>query len=337
MKNIFIKSIFVVLCSFLGDCVQSQTHLKLILHSTELIDKAYVGHFTDKEFISLAFKDTLELDFKIHQTDFYHINYLKGEKVYNVKLFLDSGSVTVVMRIENDKLLVDSVTGSPTHGKVKNWNKQYKAIIQRKDSAALDSFLLTTYEEQIDNIFSFSIGNKYLDIHQNNYLKLYALLPLIARQSDALKTQFGFSILNDRLQGIISNYKITLSDFDLLDTGNKTVHASTGNSSFIILDFWFVGCIPCMEDHKKIKKLLPSLQDKNVALISISNDDSYQKWKDYIEKNNYSWQHYKKPSGSQNIVNQLGISIYPTYILLDRNGKILNSTYYLADFLNVIK
>jgi hypothetical protein len=46
---------------------------------------------------------------------------------------------------------------------------------------------------------------RYLNIHQNNKLKLYALLPLIARQGDELKKQFGFSMLNNRLQGIIKN------------------------------------------------------------------------------------------------------------------------------------
>ncbi|MEO5947543.1 MAG: TlpA disulfide reductase family protein [Chitinophagaceae bacterium] len=337
MKIIFIKSFILILCFFIGNCAQSQTHLKLILNTTEPIDKAFVGHFTDKEFISIEFKDTLELDFKIQKTDFYHVNYLQGEKIYNVKLFLNCGSITVVMRIENDTLLVDKVSGSPFYEKVKKWKQNYTTIIQREDSAALDSFLLTTYEEQIDNIFSFSIGKKYLDIHQNNKLKLYALLPLIARQNDELKTQFGFGILNDRLLGIIRNNIISLSDFDLLDTENKTVFASTYNSRFTILDFWFVGCIPCIEDHKKIRELLPILKQKNIELISISNDDNYQTWKEYIEKNNYAWQHYKKPASPQNIVNQLGISSYPTYLLLDNEGKILHSTYSLEEVLSFVK
>ena len=337
MKIIFTKSLLLLLSVFFSNGALSQTRLKLILNTTEPIDKAYVGHFTDKEFISVTYKDTLELDFKTQKTDFYHVNYLKGEKVYNVKLFLDSGIITILMGIENDKLFVHKVIGSPTHEKVKHWNEQYKTILQRNDSVALDSFLLTTYEEHIDNLFSFSIGSKYLNLHQNDKLKLYALLPLIARQTDALKTQFGFSILNDRLQGIIRNNSITLSGFDLLDTANKTTHASTANSSFTLLDFWFVGCIPCLEDHKKIKDLLPILKSKNIELISISNDDSYQKWKDYIEKNNYSWQHYKRPATPQNIIDQLGISIYPTYLLLDRTGNILHSTYSLEEAFSFVR
>lgn len=70
--------------------------------------------------------------------------------------------------------------------------KQHSAVVLTKDSAALDSFLLQTYEEQIDNMYSFNIGNRYLNIHQNNKLKLYALLPLIARQDEDLKSTLVF-------------------------------------------------------------------------------------------------------------------------------------------------
>jgi len=320
-----------ILC-FLSVKICSQTHLKLILKTNLPIDSAMIVHFTEKESSLLAFNDTLDLDFKIGQTDFYHINYMQKEKIFNEKVYLNSGNITISMKIENDKLLIDKVVGSPIFDTVQNWKKRYAAIVQTKDSAALDSFLLKTYEEQIDNMFSFNIGSRYLNIHQNNKLKLYALLPLIARQDDELKKQFGFSFLNDRLQGIIKNNIVILQSFELIDTGSKTVYA-TINADLVILDFWFVGCVPCMEDHKRIKELLPFLKQKKTELISISNDDSYPKWKDYLENHNYSWLQYKKPMTAENIITQLGISTYPTYILLNKNGKILFSTYSLDEVL----
>ncbi len=313
--------------------IYSQTHLKLILKTSLPIDSAMIVHFTNMESSRLAFKDTLDLDFKTRKTDFYHINYVQKEKIFNEKIYLDSGNITISMRIENDKLLIDKVVGSPIFDKVQNWKKQYAVVALTKDSAALDSFLLKTYEEQIDNMFSFNIGSRYLSIHQNNKLKLYALLPLIAKQDDELKKQFGFTFLNDRLQGIIRNNIITLPGFELIDSGNKPVYAAATNADFVILDFWFVGCLPCIEDHKKIKELLPYLKQKNAELISISNDDSYQTWKDYLEKHNYSWPQYKKPATAENIITQLGISTYPTYILLDKKGKIVFSTYSLDELL----
>jgi hypothetical protein len=94
--------------------------------------------------------------------------------------------------------------------------------------------------------------------------------------------------LNDRLQGIIKNNIITLHDFELIDRGNNTVHAPASNADFVMLDFWFVSCVSCMEDHKRIEGFLPFLKRKREELTTIANDDSYQKWNDYREKHHYS-------------------------------------------------
>jgi len=336
MTLLYTRSFLAVILLFLsfGD-ISSQTHLKLILKTNLPIDSALIVHFTNQERSMLAFNDTLDIYFKIPHADFYHINYTQKEKIFNEKVYLDSGDITIFMKIENDKLIIEKVISSPMFDKVQNWKKQYAAVA--KDSVALDSFLLKTYEEQIENLFSFSIGSRYLNIHQNNKLKLYALLPLIARQDDELKKQFGFSMLNNRLQGIIKNNVLSLSAFELIDPENKTMHPAEINSDFLILDFWFVGCIPCMKDHEKIKELRSVLKQKHATLISISNDDSFQTWKSYLEKNNYSWPQYKKPAVVENIISQLGITTFPTYILLSKKGDILFSTYSLDEVLKQLE
>ena len=336
MKLLYPKSFLLTTLLFLSICeIFSQTHLKLILKTSLPIDSALIVHFTNQESSMQAFNDTLDIYFTISHTDFYHINYMQKEKIFNEKVYLDRGEITIFMKIENDKLVIEKVIGTPMFENVQNWKKQYATVV--KDSAALDSFLLKTYEEQIKNLFSFSIGSRYLNIHQNNKLKLYALLPLIARQDDELKKQFGFSMLNNRLQGIIRNNMLRLSAFELIDPGNNTMHIAEMNSDFMILDFWFVGCLPCIEDHKRISKSLSFLKQKHAELISISNDDSYQTWKSYLKKHNYPWAQYKKPLAVENIISQLGITTYPTYILLNKKGDILFSSYSLDAILKQLE
>jgi hypothetical protein len=331
MKLLYARSFVLTILIFLSICeICSQTHLKLILKTTLPIDSALIVHFTNQESSMLTYNDTLDIYFKIPHEDFYHINYMQKGKVFNEKVYLDSGDITIFMKIENDKLLIEKVIGSPMFENVQNWKKQYAVVA--KDSATLDSFLLKTYEEQIENLFSFSIGLRYLNIHQNNKLKLYALLPLMARQDAQLKKQFGFSMLNNRLQGIIKSNMLRLPTFELIDAENNTMHAVETNSNFVILDFWFVACLPCVEDHKRISKSLSFLTQNNTTFISISNDDSYPVWKSYLEKHKYAWPQYKKPRAVENIISHLGISTYPTYILLNKQGEILFSTYSLMRF-----
>ena len=331
-KNLLLALLFIF---FLFASGTSQTQLQLILRTDKPIDSLLIIHWTDKEIGRLAYRDTLYVNFKTRGIDFYHLNYTIGDgKPFYVPLFLDTGTIKVISHIENENLVIDSVIGSPIYEKYVRWRSDYALLKQKADTAVLDSFLLRTYAENIDNLFSFHIGNRYLELHQNDKLKLYALLSLIAKQTKETKEQFGFSFLNDRLLGIIGNDVIRLSDYPLIDADNQTTHAKTLNAKHVILDFWFVGCLPCMEDHKKVVKLIAGLKQKRVEFISISNDESYLKWKAYLRKSKYKWQQYKINTGVKNIIGQLGITTYPTYILLDENGKIRYITSYLEELMN---
>jgi hypothetical protein len=316
---------------FLSFSVRSQTHLQLILNTDQPVDSAFIVHWTDREAIWLAFKDTLEINFKTRGIDFYHLNYIANGKNYFTSVFLDKGNIKIISHLDDKRIIVDSVTGSPIYTKYLQWRTEFNTLKLNKDSIALDLLLLKGYEDNIDNLISFNIGNRYLDIHQNDKLKLYALLPLIAKQAPAIKEHFGFSFMNDRLQGIIKNDVILFSDYPFIDIHNKVVYPSAIKAKFVILDFWFVGCLPCLEDHKKMIKFLPLLKQKQTEFISISNEDQYVKWKDYLDKYKFKWEHYKRVDGNNNMIEQLGISTYPTYILLDEKGRILYSSYSLEE------
>lgn len=338
MKLPFYKLlIFCPLFLLSAKTIFSQTHLKLILHTTEPIDSVYIAHFTNQESIRITYNDTIEVNFKTGGIDFYHINYkIANGKNYFAPAYLDSGNITIISHIENEKLIIDSVAGSAIYKTYQYWRTSYTNLKANNDSVALDSFLLKTYEANSDNMFSFQIGLRYLDIHQNNKLKLYALLPLMAKQDSGLRDLFGYSMLHGRLQGILKNDVLLLSDYQLIDLKNKKTYAQAAKVKFVILDFWFVGCVPCMADHQKIAKLLPQLKQQQTEFISISNDNSYKTWKNYLVKHEFKWQHYKK-SEANSIIDQLGIATYPTYILLDRDGKILYSTYSLEEILAQVK
>jgi len=322
---------------FLSLPVSSQTQLQLILNTDVPVDSVYVVRWTDKEVAHLPFKDTLTIKFKTRGIDFYHLNYTSNGKVYYTPLMLDTGHITIISHLDDKKIIVDSVEGSPFYKKYVQWRSDFNTLKLNKDSVALDAFLLRTYEDNIDNLFSFIIGNRYLDIHQNNKLKLYALLPLIAKQAAGVKEYFGYSFLNERLQGILKNDTVRFVDYPLIDINNKTAVMQAFKAKYVILDFWFVGCLPCFEDHKKLTSLFPVLKQKQTEFISISNDDVYEKWKDYLDKYKFKWQHYKKIAGSSNVIEQLGISTYPTYILLDEKGKILYSSVSLEEVLGQLK
>src|SRR5688572_32703833 len=127
MKLSFYKSL-AFCCFFLisSKTIFSQTHLKLILNTTEPIDSIYISHFTNQESIRITYNDTIEVSFKTGGIDFYHINYkIANGKNYFAPAYLDSGSITIISHIENEKLIVDSVEGSKIYKTYKHWRTIY--------------------------------------------------------------------------------------------------------------------------------------------------------------------------------------------------------------------
>src|SRR6185369_17395145 len=107
---------------FRAIAAESQTQLKLILNTNKPIDSAMIVHWTDREIARMAFKDTMEVNFKTRGIDFYHINYKTGaDKIYYAPVFLDTGKITVTSHIENEKLVIDRVDGSPMYQKYSRW------------------------------------------------------------------------------------------------------------------------------------------------------------------------------------------------------------------------
>ena len=114
MKLFYTRSFLLTILLFVSTSeICSQTHLKLILKTNLPIDSALIVHFTNIESSGMTFNDTLYIYFKTRHTDFYHINYTQKEKIFNEKVYLDSGDITIFMKIENDKLLIEKVVGSP--------------------------------------------------------------------------------------------------------------------------------------------------------------------------------------------------------------------------------
>ncbi|WP_409530109.1 MULTISPECIES: thioredoxin-like domain-containing protein [unclassified Sphingobacterium] len=56
-----------------------------------------------------------------------------------------------------------------------------------------------------------------------------------------------------------------------------------------MLDFWYLGCTPCRDDHTKMKLISKSLKDKKVEVIGLSTDENILEWQKYQRNNKYDW------------------------------------------------
>jgi cytochrome oxidase Cu insertion factor (SCO1/SenC/PrrC family) len=91
-----------------------------------------------------------------------------------------------------------------------------------------------------------------------------------------------------------------------------------------LIDFWYSHCVPCVARFPKLKEIYHQFHSKGFDIVSISVDKQKDK-KDYlaaIKKYGLAWNHIWDKEGVS--AEKFSINVFPTYILLDKNGSIIN-------------
>ena len=96
----------------------------------------------------------------------------------------------------------------------------------------------------------------------------------------------------------------------------------------IYLDVWGTWCGPCkdmMQHAGKIKKLFAG---KDVVFLYLCNHSSDKSWRNIIKEYGLASKsavHYNLPDKQQNAIERfLGVRSFPTYMLIDKEGNIVN-------------
>ena len=93
---------------------------------------------------------------------------------------------------------------------------------------------------------------------------------------------------------------------------------------YVFIDIWATHCFPCKEEIPYLEEIQEKLKRKNIAFIGIATDLDKDEWIKFIEE--------KALKGTQLIMDRKWISFMhsydvatiPRYILLDKEGKIIN-------------
>jgi len=115
----------------------------------------------------------------------------------------------------------------------------------------------------------------------------------------------------------------TMKDFMVQNLEKKQMRLSEilTNKKYILLDFWGTWCTPCKELTPELKKINNELGD-SIQLISIAYDKNLDQVKKYIQDNDMYWDHLYSED-RKGIINDLRVTSFPTFILINQNRKIL--------------
>lgn len=128
-----------------------------------------------------------------------------------------------------------------------------------------------------------------------------------------------------------TTFETRTSDFDFAQLQGKIynsdsiVKLSDTDAKFIILDFWYTSCYPCIKGIPVVNKIYKDYLEKGVAVYGVNMMDDEQKSKTRLEKffkNNPM--SYTPLMIDPKMADQVGIRAYPTLLVLDSDLKIIH-------------
>ena len=114
-------------------------------------------------------------------------------------------------------------------------------------------------------------------------------------------------------------------DFFATDLDGNSISLQDYRGKVVLLDFWAVWCIPCLEEMPNVKKVYANYKDKGFDIIGINLDDNEVKLRSYLKKNKILWRQVFSGKGPLSpIAQQYNLPGIPASWLIDRDGTLIS-------------
>lgn len=177
------------------------------------------------------------------------------------------------------------------------------------------------------------ITSNYIPVrlNSNDGLETYKLFKL---DSSANKS-IGSTVKSESLT-ILKHSKmegLPFPEFDLTDlNGNLYTNENTKGKT-LILKTWFINCKACVAEFPDLNELVNKYKLKNDIIFVSLALDSKSELESFLQKKGFEYK--VVPNQRDFIEKKLNLQIYPTHIIVDRNGiilKVVNKASEMIEF-----
>ena len=109
--------------------------------------------------------------------------------------------------------------------------------------------------------------------------------------------------------------------FQKKDLGGNTVRLSDLQGQVVVLNFWFTECPPCKAEIPHLNRLVESYAGEEVRFLAITFDPA-QKVQPFLDRHPFQ---FRIIPDAHDVIRDFEIIVYPTTIVLDKEGKIVNT------------
>jgi thiol-disulfide isomerase/thioredoxin len=299
---------------------------------------------TNVDVVNGVFNTSIQVPFPVE------INIKYGPRVYG-KNFIN-GDAEIVINTDAKPLII----GSPMQDEYENeflpffrsndkmfeslqsfYSRNYQKYGQEAPQSIRDSanLLRQKYCSQRTELLG-----EYIRLHPDSYVALWdisffvAITPwhqyfdfakLFSSFSNQMQQQSFINVLKEKLAVSAKVQAGQLFPKDFFKGYEQMESKIRNNNQYYLIDFWYSHCGPCAREFPKLKEIYNQYHQKGFDIVSISVDKLKDE-KDYlaaVKKNNLTWNLVWDKDGIK--AGKFSINSFPTYILLDKNGRIINS------------
>ncbi|WP_375577956.1 thioredoxin-like domain-containing protein [Marivirga tractuosa] len=131
-------------------------------------------------------------------------------------------------------------------------------------------------------------------------------------------------VLEGKMNQLKKGEKVPDFKFELLDLPSKKLSEYSGQ--YVLLDFWYSGCAPCLKAVPKLNGL--EKENESLSIIGINPVDTEKRFLKAIDKFNIKYAQTLVDKNSE-LPSYFNVGGYPTYVLIGPEGKYMkefNST-----------
>lgn len=124
-------------------------------------------------------------------------------------------------------------------------------------------------------------------------------------------------------------------EFSFTDLQGKSITLSGFRGKTVLLDFWATWCSPCRADSPALDKLYQKYGGKDLVIVGISVDEDRQVVEKFLSEHPRQYPVVLTTENGMPRAYQIGV--FPTYIVIDRDGNVSTATQGDKGFANLRK
>ena len=123
-----------------------------------------------------------------------------------------------------------------------------------------------------------------------------------------------FRVASPRQEGTIA------PTFDVPDIDAKWINTEELKGKVIVLNFWFIGCVGCMDEIPKLSVMADKFKGNDDVIFVAIATNTPQELRTYLRGHPFNYRHVGQ---GLSLVNLFKFSGYPKNIVIGRDGKIV--------------